>query len=278
MALNPIFAYTDYRQYLFDFFQDKKQSNKGYSLRVLADHAGFKARDYLLRVMNGQRNLSIPGIEKLSKYFKFSEKQEKYFRALVLFNQANSSLEKEKYFHALAEIQKYGQYQPIRKDQFEYFSAWHHSALRSLLPMVEGQNDYEVIGKYLDPPLTAKQVKDSFDLMLRLGFVERNKKGILKVSHNTMTTGDEVASLSVSAFHKATMELAKRSIDKHPANSRDLSGLTMTVSQNAFKRIKSEIQVFRKKIMAITANDVDEDMIYQLNMHLFPLTRKRGQT
>jgi uncharacterized protein (TIGR02147 family) len=277
MSMETVFAYMDYRQYLLDFFQEKKRLNTKYSLSLLADRAGFKARDYLLRVMQGKRNLSSEGIDKLSKLFALSEKQSEYFSALVLFNQANNIMEKEKYFTQLSEFQKYGRHQQLRQDQFEYLSSWHPSAIRSLLSLGNYGDDFERMGKLLDPPLTAKQIRDSIELLLRLGLIQKNSKGNYSVTQMALSTGDEVASLSVANFHKSTMELAKQSIDKHPSSSRDISGVTMSISQTGYRRIKSELQAFRKKIMAIATADKDEDMIYQLNLHLFPLTRNRGQ-
>jgi uncharacterized protein (TIGR02147 family) len=280
--MESIFAYTDYRRYLADFFAERKRLNKRFSLQMLADRSGFKARDYLMRVMRGDRNLSLEGIAKLSDFFRFSEKQTEYFRLLVQFNQARTTSEKEQCYHQLSEIQKYGAHQKLRQDQFEYLTAWYHSALRSLMPVLEqkdlpeGPDDWEKVAKLLDPPLTAKQARDSVDLLLRLGLLQRDGKGLYAVAEAALTTGDEVASLGVSAFHRATMELAKRSIDRHPPAARDISGITMSISQDGFRRIKSELRAFRKKVQAIASADMGEDMVYQLNLHLIPLTRHQG--
>jgi uncharacterized protein (TIGR02147 family) len=276
--METIFSYTDYRQYLRDYFQEKKQVNPSFSYRILAERCGFKARDYLMRVMNGQRNLSQAGTEQLSHYFKFSEKQAEYFLTLVRLNQAETTQEKEPLFAKLSEIQRYGKYQRIRQDQFAYLSSWHHIALRSLLPLLSKAEsaDPEKVGRLMDPVLTGKQVKDSIDLLLRLGLLNMDPRRGYTVGNMALTTGDEVASLSIAEFHKSTMDLARRSIDKHTAASRDISGLTMGVSQTGFTRIKKEIQAFRKRIMAIAMADSDEDMIYQLNLHFFPMSRNRG--
>jgi uncharacterized protein (TIGR02147 family) len=282
--MESIFAYTDYRRYLSDFFEDRKRLNAHFSYRLLAERSGFKARDYLLRVMRGDRNLSLEGAAKLSNFFRFSEKQQEYFHLLVQFNQADTTSEKELCFRRLSEIRKFGTHQKLRQDQFEYLTAWYHSALRSLLPVLnpeawcaaDGKEDWEKAGKLLDPPITAKQARDSVDLLQRLGLLQKDPKGKYAVSETALSTGDEVASLGVAAFHRATMELAKRSIDRHPPASRDISGVTMSISQDGFRRIKAELRAFRKKIQSIASTDTGEDMVYQLNLHLIPLTRRRG--
>lgn len=276
--MDSIYAYNDYRRYLSDFFIERKGINPKYSYRVLAEKCGFKARDYLMRVMKGQKNLSSAGIKLLSKYFGFSEKQAEYFYALVEFNQAKGTIQKEKYFSVLSEIRRYGKHQKIERDQYEYLSSWHCIALRSLLPILNKKTslDHVGVGKLLDPMLSGKQVKDSIELLLRLGLITYDIKQGYSVGQKALSTGDEVTAISVAEFHKATMELAKRSIDVHPSDTRDVSGITMSISQKGFLRIKKEIQNFRKKIMAIATEDKEEDLLYQLNMHLFSLSQKRG--
>jgi uncharacterized protein (TIGR02147 family) len=274
--MESLFAYTDYRRYIEDYYQEKKRANKHFSLRMLADRCGFKARDYLMRVMRGDRNLSPEGADKLSIFFEFSEKQSEYFKILIQFNQASTTAEKELAYRRLSEIQKYGAHQKLRRDQFEYLSAWYHSALRSLLPVIDFRDDWEKAARLLDPPITAKQAKDSVELLLRLGLLHKDGRGRYSVAERALSTGDEVSSLAVAGFHKATMELAKRSVDWHPASARDISGITMSISQESFRRIKSEIRSFRKKIMSIASGDTGEDLVYQLNLHFFPLTRAKG--
>lgn len=274
--MESLFAYTDYRRYLRDQYAEWKLVDRHFSLRRLADDCGFKARDFLMRVMRGERNLSPAGAEKLSAYFGFSEKKSKYFRLLVLFNQARTLAEKEIHYGKLAEIGKHGAPQKLRRDRFESLSAWRSSALRSLMPVIDFRGDWKSVGRLLDPPVTGKQARDSVALLLRAGLLQRDARGRFSVTERALPPGDEVAALAVARFHKAAMDLAKGSLDRHPAAARDISGITMSISQESFRRIKSEIRAFRKKIMAIAGGDSDENLVYQLNLQFFPLTQAKG--
>ena len=122
--MDSLYSYTDYRAYLRDYFAHKKAQNNGFSLKVIADRAGFKARDYILRVMNGTRNLSQSGCFKLSEALKLSEKETNYFIILVAFNQAETPREKEFFYLKMAEVCKHGKQQKLRQDQFEYFEKY----------------------------------------------------------------------------------------------------------------------------------------------------------
>lgn len=274
--MESIFLFTNYRLYLKSFFNNKKAEKAGYSLQVFADKAGFKARDHILRVMNGARTLSQSGALMLSKAMLLSEKETDYFTSLVGFNQAKSESERQHYFNKLSSIRPHGKEQRIRTDQYEYFSEWYHSAIRSLLPVMDIGDDVNKLAQILDPAISISQVRKSIELLLRLGFLVQDGKGRYHVSHPSLDTGEEVKSHALIQFHKKCLHLASRALDVCPAEDRDISGVTMSVSASAIAKIKEEIRSFRKKIATIAQNDTNEDRACQLSILLFPLSRKRA--
>ncbi len=275
--MNPIYIYTNYRQYLRDYFLQSKRESKYFSYRKFADKAGFKARDYILRVINGTRNLSKSGIYMLSKAMKLSEKEAGYFENLVGFNQARTNLEKDHFYRKVADINKYSSLTKLRNDQYEYFSTWYHSVVRSLVPVIDFNDDFAKLGKLFTPSISEKQARDSVMLLLRLGMLKKLKAGNYAVTDPVITTGDEVVSLAVANFHKECMDLAKRSIDVHESESRNISGMTMSISEQGFKKIKEEILSFQERITAIATADSGEDRVYQLNNYFFPLAKTKAK-
>ncbi|MGE5671257.1 MAG: TIGR02147 family protein [Fibrobacterota bacterium] len=273
--MNDIYSYTNYRQYLQDFFVSKKKQNSRFSLKVFADKAGFKARDHILRVMNGQSNISYEGGRKLGLAMDLSEKELDYFSTMILFNQAKTGDAREHYFDKLSSVCKATDISRLRQDQYSYFAEWYVSALRSFLPLFNFDNDYAAIGRFFDPPISAPQVRKAIELLEQLGLLSVDKNGKYSVASLSVSTGDEVKSLALASFHRQSLELAIRSINKTQPESRDISGVTMSVSQNGFEQIKREIQAFRKKIMSIAENDRAEDRVVQCNIQLFPLTKTR---
>jgi uncharacterized protein (TIGR02147 family) len=273
--MNSIFSYTDYRCFLKDYIAFKKSENKAFSFKILADRAGFKARDYILRVINNTRNLSQSGGFMLSRALRLSAKEADYFINLVGFNQAQIPSEKEFFFKKMSEICKYGLHQKLRQDQYEYFSEWYYSALRSLLPVIDFKDDYAEIGKFLDPPLTPNQTKKAMELLLKLGLLNRDQNGVYTVASAALTAGDEVQSVALSRFHKQSLDLAKRAVDCFRGPERDISGVTMSLSRDGFEKIKTEIQLLRKKVMLIAEQDTQEEGVFQLNMQLFPLSKRK---
>ncbi|MBD3239999.1 MAG: TIGR02147 family protein [Chitinivibrionales bacterium] len=271
--MRPVFEYLDYRAYLRDFFAWKKEHNRHYSLQVLADRAGYRARDYLLRVMNGKKNLSEAGIAKVGKALQLASREQAYFENLVKFNQATEVHRQQKYFANLSSIRPRCKSQLLRRDQFEYLSGWHFGALRSLLPMHTGPANAAQLGACLDPPVGAREVGDALKVMERLGLVQRQPDGGYAVADQALSTGPELRSITLANLHKSLLKLAERSIDHHPAEQRDITGLTMSVSRQGYEKVKRIVAECRRSIIEAVLDDTGEDRVYQLNMHLFPLSR-----
>ena len=273
--MDPLFSYTDYRRFLREYFAEKKQQNRAFSLKTLADRAGFKARDYLLRVMNGSRNLSQSGVCMLSQALRFSEKEANYFASLVGFNQAKSPKEKEFFYEQMSTLRKYGHHQKLRDEQFESLSEWYYCAIRSLLPVIDFKDDFAALARFLDPPLSTAQAKKAVLLLERHGLLHRTPEGRYESAVPAMTTGDEVSSIALMRFHRQSLDLARRALEIHPSGLRDVSGVTMSLSSRGYDKVRDEIRRFRKRLMDIATSDSAEEAVYQLNLQLFPLSKRK---
>ena len=276
--MKTLFEYIDYREYIKDYFASKKAKNRHYSLKTLSEQTGFKARDYILRVMNGSRNLSEKGIRMLSEALKHSAKETDYFRNLVLFNQTDNTPLKNRYFKQLQEHRKQIKATTLYDEQYLYLSNWYNVVLRSLLPVLEHVSDYRKIGRMLDPPLTESEVRKAVELLLQIGIVSKDSSGKFHVETPHLSVSSQIQSLALMNMHKMFIELARRSIDLHKTEERDISSVTMSISETGYIKIKEELKEFRKKLMSIAANDCNEDRVYHCNLHLFPVSKRRIRT
>jgi len=270
-----LFAALDYRTFLRSYYEEKKAKNRGFSFRKWAGLCGFAAPDYLLRVMRGERNLSSSGIESLSKSMGLKEKEKDYFSALVAFNQAKTPGQKAEYWREILRIGVRNSVTQLRQDQFELLRSWQTLALRSLMPVIPFDGDWGRLGRTLDPPLSSHQTSQAVAALEKSGLLKKIGKRYL-AEEARLTTGDEVASLALNEFHLSMMDLAKRSLEAHPPSRRDISGITVSLSAEGVARFKQKIRDFRKQLLALASEDQQEDRVYHLNLHFFPLTRDGG--
>ena len=101
-----IFEYLDYREFLKDYYNAKKEANPAFSLRVFSDKIGFKAKDFISRVMNGDKNLSSQSIPKVASGLRLGKHETEFFVALVKFNQAETTDERNVAFEQMQAVLK----------------------------------------------------------------------------------------------------------------------------------------------------------------------------
>lgn len=101
-------AYTDYRHYLRDFYEYKRQLSRKdlrpYSYATFAAGADIKSPNYLKLIIDGQRNLSREMAVKFSKALALSKEELEEFLALVDFTQATEPLERNRFLKVLADL------------------------------------------------------------------------------------------------------------------------------------------------------------------------------
>lgn len=272
-----LFEYLDYRRYLQDYFQEKKGSLPSWSYQRFAEQLGFKARDFAFRVIKGQKNLSTESILKVTRGLGLDDIRTQYFDTLVKCNQSRSLEEKELYYGLLNTVKTQGRtthpVQRLRQDQFQFYSQWYHSAIRSLIEMYGFRGDYKALAASLSPRISARQAESSVALLEKLGLIQRTAQGIHRATQKTITTGRDSRSILIPAYHKATIELSAKALEATPVNQRDMSNLTLGISGKTFLLITGKLRQFRKELMEQAERDEEADRVYQLNLHLYPLSR-----
>ena len=195
-----------------------------------------------------------------------------FFKNLVLFNQAATGGERQKFAREILSSHKYKKIHPLSEAQFNYYSQWYFIPVRELVAMPSFREDPLWIAKQVIPKIGPEKAKKALEELYKLGLLVRNSEGKLTVVSSNISTSDEVASFSVAQFHKEMMKKAMESIDSINREKREISSLTMGVSEKTAKKIKERIQSFRKEIVNIVSQDEDINIVYQLNFQFFPVT------
>lgn len=272
-----IFNYQDYRKFLADYYDEKKASGSSFSYQNFSRKAGFTSKSFVFNVINGRKNLSRASVVKICEALDFGKTEAAYFENLVYFNQAPNFTERNFYYEKLNAIHpattEASTARKLRKDQYEFYSQWYHVVIRSLIDLFPNITDYRELAKLVCPAIRPKQAQKSVELLLRLGLIEKQKNGSYKVGSKILSTGPEVESLAVAHFHLACMELAAKALKELPKNRRNVSGLTLGISQKAYVDICTVIQSCQEQILKIAEKDSDADCVYQLNFHFFPVSR-----
>ena len=172
-----IFEYLDYREFLKDYYNAKKEANPAFSLRVFSDKIGFKAKDFISRVMNGDKNLSSQSIPKVASGLRLGKHEAEFFVALVKFNQAETTDERNAAFEqmqAVLKVVRFAEKQHLLGHaQYMVYSDWRHLTIRSLIGMFGFDGNYEALAKQVRPNITVEQAKQSVKLLEECQHQER---------------------------------------------------------------------------------------------------------
>jgi uncharacterized protein (TIGR02147 family) len=269
-----LFAYDNYRAYLRDLYDFLKATKPHFSYRYFSQKAGFRSPNFLKLVIEGKRNLSPESIERFARALKLKKKEAEFFRILVHLNQARTIGEKKLYAEQLMQFRSFRFIHPLRQDQYRYYTDWYNIPIRELTSLPEFSEDPAWIARSLAPPISPQQAQRAVDLLFQLGLLKRDASGRIVQSDAFISTGDEVTSTSIANYHREMIQKGSEALDRFGGPDRDISSVTMALSEEGFREIKLLIQKFRKELLAIADQERHPEGVYQVNFQLFPLARQ----
>jgi uncharacterized protein (TIGR02147 family) len=272
-----IFDYTDYREFLKDMFAFKKETMPSYSYRYFSRLAGFSSPNFLKLVMEGQRNLTNTSVAGIAKGFKLKKPERDFFENLVFMNQATEHAEQDHYYRKMIAAKSHGKVKAIETARYEYFSRWYLPVIRELVIFGDRKMTAEQIAEKLFPAVRAKDVETALSRLEALGLIQKDEQGQWQQTDSLLSTGPEVKSLLITNFHKEMIRLAEESITRHPAKTRDITALTISMKKNRMAELKQKIADFRKDILKEFATDESSDQVVQINIQAFPLTKPEDE-
>ena len=270
-----IFEYDNYRTFLKNLYEALKESQASFSFRYFSKKAGFRSPNFLKLVMEGKRNVSPSSIEKFSQALDLNKEETIFFRNLVLLNQASTVEERKFYAEQLIRSRFYRKINPLKQAQYDYYSNWYFIPIRELVGTPGFREDPDWVAHQLIPPITAPEAKKALEELEQLELIRR-ENGKLIQTNTFVSTGDEVASASVAQFHKEMMQKGAESIDRFPAPEREISSITVGVSDKAAQQMKDLIQRFRRELLTVASQSDKTQGVYQVNFQLFPLSKMEG--
>ena len=269
--MKPITDYQDYRQYMLDFYEDRKKS--GFTWREFSKEAGFASPSYLKLVCEGKSSLSRVGVPRVAHAMNLSGYEIVFFEKMVEFGNATNDDKKKAAFAELTRIAKEQKARVIDADMFAYYDSALNSIVRELAPLMPGALPNE-IAKRIKHLFTAQQVRDSLALLTKANFLEESDENIYHQTDKAITGSTEAIPLALRSMNREMTDLAKEAIDTIDVNERNISGVTLGVDAPTLTRISEEVDNCRKRVIALANGCKKINQVYRLNLQLFPLTDK----
>ncbi len=266
-----IYEYENYRDFLRDFFVERKRRCSDFSQRSFAQKAGFGSHSYLPYVIKGTRNLSPKAVEQVAQALELSEREAAYFRELVGYTQAGSSSEREARFRQMNTIRRNTSFYKLRRHQYKYFDEWYYPVIRELATMGDWHGDYEFLASLCSPNITAAEARKAVEALVEMELIVPD--GGTYVQTDATVVADDLPRHLLCKARTAYMKRAIEASDRLGPDESNFSSATIALTPEQFKEISGMFDWFHRKVVAAAAETSSADRVYQLNLQLFPLSK-----
>ncbi len=277
MEKPDIFDYSDFRLYLKDLFEFKNSENPKFTKSHICRALGQEnSRSLFHGILNG-RFLSASKLALMVEAFEMGKAETKYFRVMVNFNQAfDDPEERDLCFEQLLTLKK-AEGREVDSSKYEYYSKWYHSAIRSLLNIINVSDNLTEIKRALIPSLSTEEIRDSLTLLKKLELIHTTEEGFLKPSEQMIRTPEYCRDATIVTYQNEVLGQAQKLTEVKETDStlrkKTLTKM-LTFSLSAQERVEEAISRFNNEINAIVSEDKEEaDRLYQMIVTLFPYSK-----
>lgn len=229
----------------------RSSKNSSYSLRSYAQFLGIH-HSTLSGLLSGKRSITKKTVTSLS---------------LKLGLYPDNFIKKDKF--------SLPQHSFLEEDIFNRISEWYFDAILELSKVKSFDFTTPNISRYLN--LNETQVAMAIETLLRLNLLKKTKNGIKIVHENsTNLSSNEKTSAAMRKYQKSILEKSIEALELVDRIDRDHTSTTLAIKKSDLPKAKQIIKDFRYKLNALLQqNDKDFDEVYQLQVSLFPLGKRK---
>jgi uncharacterized protein (TIGR02147 family) len=274
-AAPNIYRYDDFRVFLKEAFQFRKDQDGDYSYRRFAKDAGIANPGYLLDVIVGKRTLSDNAIKKTAIAFGLNDAETEFFRLLVDFGQSKKDAERQEIYADILYRRNRSRFARLSPSLVKYYQDFHYPLVYSALHAFEFRGDYESFGGVFDPPIAPAALKKLIRDLCEWDLVKQGPDGRYVVTEEFVEPPGTMGAL-VRRLNREWILQAAESLFRHGPDDRHVSTLLLSVSDETRARLKDEIERFRREVLDLVAKDKGKPSgLMQLSLQYFPKTKKR---
>jgi uncharacterized protein (TIGR02147 family) len=145
--------------------------------------------------------------------------------------------------------------------------------LREMIALKTFREDPSWIAKVIREPISVSQIQRAFKDLESMKLIERGADGKLRQVKRQNSTQDEVVSSAVARFARTMIDMGIKSIEEVPAKEREISSLTLGLSEAGALELKRKIQQFKMELLALETQDPSPANVIHVNFQMFPLTK-----
>jgi len=274
--------FTDYRQFLREFYEYKRERTKHllrpYSYATFAAAADIKSPNYLKLIIDGQRNLSTEMARKFAKAINLGKEETEEFVALVDFTQAQEPIERNRFLKVLADIRVRQQLKSgeINAETWQKVPSWVTWVLYALADQKDVRLDSAELFEILRGKARPEDIRRELERLIASGdLVKDEATGAISKGRELMSGSENVPVALVRKLQAELIYLGLESLFQDQPQDREFGTQTLALTEAEFEQLKFELRQFRKrwlKDVSVKRRSEKGDRVFQLNIQLFPVT------
>ncbi|MBQ49515.1 MAG: hypothetical protein CMP10_19200 [Zetaproteobacteria bacterium] len=270
-----LYSFQDYILYFKAIYKVMKESKRSYTLVDYSEDLGFGRNNTMAQMHSGHRSLSQKAVERIGTLLKLDKAEKAYLQTLVDIKSAKSSAYREEKMALLLELQGRASTNEAEGTPLSFFNSWHHAVIFELLSLDVAQSVPQLQQKF-SMNISEKEILKSIKLLQELDLIslieEGENIGYIK-NQKDFSLGGAIPGTAIVRFHQEMMNLAKESLISTPPQQRDISSVTISVNEKTLARMKKDVEIFRKYLLFQASLCEQEDVVMQVNIQLFPLSK-----
>lgn len=261
-------------QIIKNVYEARRARNGAYSLNAFSRDAGM-SQPQLSRILNGSRSVTVKQAQKLSLLLNLDQETGKQLLESVILNAKNVDLK------LVEKIEKDKQKRDSKKavdldiEKFITVSKWYHLPLFALVTTSDFKNNPTWIAERLG--ITTQEAREAVERLIVVGFLKIEDGKLVPANQhvNLVTKNSKTA---VREHHAQMMNHAKETMmgqtDDKAFALREISGVSVAVDTKNIPAAKDLVRKFKSE-MAALLSEGSANEVYQLNVQLFPLSKRR---
>ena len=247
------------QKFLTEKLKGMREKNPTYSLRAFARKLGIHA-PALSEVLNGRRIVTKKMLLKIASRL---PQDAPFIDGLMAKLPSKKKLKKSDV-----------QFVPLEVDRYRLIADWYHFAILSLAELPHFDSSPEWISSSLG--ILPQEASAALERLLRMGVLEVNALGKIVAKGVNYATTDGVPDTAVKQSHLKMLELAKKSLQEDPLDSRDFTSIIMAIDPAKIPEARSMIRAFRNQLFTFLESGAQKE-VYSLSLQLFPLSRIKNE-
>lgn len=176
----------------------------------------------------------------------------------------------------MREIAKAHKVRILDGETFKFYESWKYPVLRELASIMPGAKPL-TLSRMCHQEVTAMEVREVLHDLVKMGLLKKTGEDVYEQAEKSLEGSAEALSVAIRTMHRDMARFAEGAIDRFNAEERNITGITMGLTQNSYQRVIQILADCRRQIVDVVAAEEGAEQVYRLNLQLFPLTAKKSE-